>query len=176
MKNSQPVKRIYLGKIIFAVIILLAVTAITVYCCITLSRRDEVIIKERLHTLADDLSKSAKESTATALLKVKGISGAFAYPMTLAMDNYAQGSYDHERLLSSAGRYRTMISTVQVTASDIIVEIAGKDRAKVYFSGRFAGTLKNGINDTIIKDIEADLIKLDGKWLIKSIKFRNVLH
>lgn len=176
MKKSKPPRRIYLGKIIFFAVILLAVLAAAAYWGINVSKRDEVLIKEHLNTLANDLSKSDKESTATALLKVKGIAGAFADPMTLTMDQYAMGSYDHERLFASVTRYRSMIGKAQVSATDIIVKLIDKEHAEVYFSGKFAGELKNGMSDTIIKDIEAELVKIDGKWLIKSMKFRNILH
>ena len=176
MKNPVGCKRISPVKAVFSAVILLAAAAAVVCCCINIAKRDEVLIRERLHTLAGDLSKSDRESTASALIKVKGIAGAFTNPMTMAMDNYASGSYDHERLLASAGRYRSMIAASQVAAADITVEMIGKDRAKVYFTGRFSGTLKNGMSDTIIKDIEAELIKTDGRWLIGSMKFRNVLH
>ncbi len=80
------------------------------------------------------------------------------------------------RLLASVGRYRAMVGKAQVSAADIIVEIISKERAQVHFSGRFAGELKNGISNNIIKDIEAEFIKIDGRWLIKSMIFRNVLH
>ncbi|MBO5923576.1 MAG: hypothetical protein J6Q81_03595 [Lentisphaeria bacterium] len=176
MKQSRPPKQVYLGKYIFSAIVLLAILAGFLYFGIGLSKRDEVLIKERLTTLAGDMSKSDKESTATALLKVKGIAGAFADPMTLAMDHYAAGKFDKERLFSSVTRYRTMIGKARVSASDIIVKITDKEHAEVNFSGKFSGELKNGMSDTIIKDIEAELVKIDGKWLIKSMKFRNVLH
>ena len=176
MKKAQAVRRIYLGKYLFTAAVLLAAAAALLYWKIGLSQRDEVLIREHLHTLANNMSKSDGESTAAALLKVKGIAGAFADPMTLAMAHYAAGEFDKERLLSSAGRYRTMIGKAQVSASDITVEFTGKTQAKVYFSGKFSGVLKNGMSDTIIKDIEANLIKTDGKWLIKSMKFSDVLH
>lgn len=173
---KKPLKKMYFGKYIFAVLLLLALAAGAWYWYSSAEKRDEAIIAKLIDTLAADLSKNHKESTATALLKVKGIAGAFTDPMTLAMDRYAAGSYDRDRLLSSIGRYRTMIAQANVTASDITVEMTGKNSARAYFSGRFAGELKNSMSDTIVKDIEAELIKLDGRWLIRSMKFRNVLH
>ena len=173
---KKAAKRIYLGKYIVLALLLLAAAAGGLYWYMTAEKRDEVLIKNMLNTLAEDLSKSDKESTATALLKVKGVAGVFADPMIFGMDRYAAGSYDRDRLLSSIGRYRTLIGKAEVTASDIIVEMQGKNQAKASFSGRFSGSLKNGMSDTIVKDIEAEFIKTDGKWLIRSMKFRNVLH
>ena len=165
-----------MGKYIFALLLLPAVVIGALYWYSAAGKRDEVLIGSLIDTLATDLSKNKQESPATALLKVKGIAGAFADPMTFSMDHYAFGSYDRDRLLSSIGRYRTMVGQAAVTASDITVEIIEKNRAKVYFSGRFAGELKNGMSDTIVKDIEAESVKIDGRWLIKSMKFRSVLH
>ena len=172
---KKPHKKIYLGKYIFTVLLLLAAAGVWYWYAVA-GKSDEALIGKAIAALASDLSKNKQESTATALLKVKGIAGAFADPMTLGMDQYAFGSYDRERLLASIGRYRAMISRAEVTASDITVEMLDKEHAKVYFSGRFAGELKNGMSDTIVKDIEAESVKIDGKWLIKSMKFRSVLH
>ena len=172
---KKPHKKIYIGKYIFFLLLLLSAIGAWYWYAVA-GKSDEALIGKVITTLANDLSKNKQESTATALLKVKGIAGAFADPMTLAMAHYAAGEFDKERLLSSAGRYRAMIGKAQVSASDITVEITGKTQAKVYFSGKFSGVLKNGMSDSVIKDIEANLIKIDGKWLIKSMKFSNVLH
>ncbi len=176
MVKSAPPKRVYIGKYLVLAAVLAATLAALLYWYITAEKRDEMLIKNVLTTLAADLSKSPSESTAAALLKVKGVAGAFAEPMTLAMDHYAAGSYDHERLLSSVGRYRAMVKQAAVTTSDITVELSDKTHARVYFSGRFSGELKSGMSDTIVKDIEAEFIKTNKHWRIKSMKFRNVLH
>lgn len=174
--KSAPPKRVYIGKYLVLAAVLATALAALIYWYTAAEKRDEVRIKNVLTTLAADLSKTPSESTATALLKVKSIAGAFADPMTFAMDQYAAGSYDHDRLLSSVGRYRTMVKQAAVTASDITVELPEKTHAKVYFSGRFSGELKSGMSDTIVKDIEAEFIKINKHWRIKSMKFRNVLH
>ncbi|MBR2357276.1 MAG: hypothetical protein IKA65_04540 [Lentisphaeria bacterium] len=173
---KTAVKRIYIGKYLVLGFIALLVLGFVIYYAANASKRDEVRIKNVLTDLAGNLSKTPQESTATALLKVKSIAGAFDCPMTFGMDHYAAGSYDSDRLFASVGRYRTLIKKANVTASDISVELLDKTRAKVFFSGRFAGELKNGMSDTIIKDIEAEFIKINKHWRIKSMKFRNVLH
>ena len=131
MVKSAPPKRVYIGKYLVLAAVLAATLAALLYWYITAEKRDEMLIKNVLTTLAADLSKSPSESTAAALLKVKGVAGAFAEPMTLAMDHYAAGSYDHERLLSSVGRYRAMVKQAAVTTSDITVELSDKTHAKV---------------------------------------------
>jgi len=169
-------KRIYIGKyLLITGVVLLALAAYLIWN-LTQERRDEVRIKNLLYTLSADLSKTSDESAATALLKVRGVTGAFADPMLFAMDHYAQGSYDRERLLASVTRYRTTIAQAQVTADDVVIKITAPEAASGYFSGKFSGTLKNGMSDKIIKDIDVEFIKIDGKWKIKSLKFSNVLH
>ena len=65
---KKAAKRIYLGKYIVLALLLLAAAAGGLYWYMTMEKRDEVLIKNMLNTLAEDLSKSDKESTATALL------------------------------------------------------------------------------------------------------------
>ena len=139
-------------------------------------KRDEAAIKSLVAGLADNLSKTETESTASALIKVKAVADAFDDPMTLAMDKYAFGDYDRDRLLASMGRYRALVKSAKVSASDIRITITEKEKANGTFAGRFEGTLKSGPGDVIIKDIDAEFVKTDGRWKIKSLKFTNVLH
>ena len=46
MKKSQPVKKIYLGKIIFFAVILLALLTAVAYLSINSAKRDETLIKD----------------------------------------------------------------------------------------------------------------------------------
>lgn len=169
-------KRIYLGKWIVLLVVILAVGGYFLYWHLTAEKRDEAKIAMLVTSLAENLSKSDKESTATALLKVKAVADAFASPMSLAMDKYAFGEYDRDRLLASMGRYRALVKQAAVTAADIKITITAPDQAAGYFSGRFEGSLKSGPGDVIIKDIDAEFVKIDGRWKIKSLKFTNVLH
>ena len=169
-------KRIYIGKYLLLAIVILLSTAAGLFWYFSQEKRDEAQIRNLLHSLTENLSKSPDESAAAALLKVKTITGALADPMLFAMDHYAQGSYDRERILSSVTRYRTMIKTAKVSADDIVITVNSDSTATGFFSGKFVGELKNGMSDKIIKDIDAEFVKIDGKWKIKSLKFTNILH
>lgn len=169
-------KRLYLGKYIVLAVIALSVGCAVPFWYLSQEKRDEYLIKDLIRTLAENLSRTPEESTATALLKVKSIADAFTDPMSCAMGQYAAGEFDRERLIGSLTRYRAMVGKAVVSAGDITLEVTGKMSARVYFSGSFSGTLKSGMHDRIVKDIDAELVKLDGRWKIKQIKFTNVLH
>ena len=168
--------RINLGQIIVIIMLVLAGAGAFIFGYTLEDRRDEAEIKSLVTGLAENLSKTENESTASALIKVKAVADAFADPMTLAMDKYAFGDYDRERLLASMGRYRALVKSAKVSASDIRITIAEKEKASGTFAGRFEGTLKSGPGDVIIKDIDAEFVKTEGRWKIKSLKFTNVLH
>lgn len=171
--SKQPVN---LARLIIIALLVLAGAGAFLFGYRWAEKRDEAQITESLTSLAVNLSKTESESTAAALLKVKAVADAFADPMSLAMDRYAFGDYDRDRLLASMGRYRALVRTAQVSASDIRVTLTAADKAAATFSGRFEGSLKSGPGDVIIKDIDAEFVKIDGRWKIKSLKFTNVLH
>ena len=169
-------QRINLGQIIVIAMLALAGAGAFLFGYTLEDKRDEAAIKSLVTGLADNLSKTETESTASALIKVKAVADAFADPMTLEMDKYAFGDYDRDRLLASIGRYRALVGSAKVTASDIRITITAKEKANGTFAGRFEGTLKSGPGDVIVKDIDAEFVKIDGRWKIKSLKFTNVLH
>ena len=168
--------RINLGQIIVITMLVLAGAGAFLFGYTLEERRDEAEIKSLVSGLADNLTQTETESTASALIKVKAVADAFADPMTLAMDKYAFGDYDRDRLLASMGRYRALVKSAKVSASDIRITITEKEKANGTFAGRFEGTLKSGPGDVIIKDIDAEFVKTEGRWKIKSLKFTNVLH
>ena len=144
-------KRIYIGKYLLLVALLRAGGIVAAVWHFTQEKRDEVRIQKLLYALADDLSKNPTESAATALLKVKAVTGAFAEPLLLSMDNYAQGSFDRERLLANVSRYRTMIAQAQVTIDDVNIKISGgnvgesaQKTASIYGGGYGSGTTITG--------------------------------
>ena len=167
---------INLARVIMIAILVLAGAGAFLFGYRWAEKRDEAQITELLTTLAANLSKTESESTAAALLKVKAVADVFADPMSLAMDKYAFGDYDRDRLLASMGRYRALVRTARVSASDIRITITASDKANGTFAGKFDGSLKSGPGDVIIKDIDAEFVKIDGRWKIKSLKFTNVLH
>ena len=90
--------RINLGQIIVITMLVLAGAGAFLFGYTLEERRDEAAIKSLVTGLADNLSKTETESTASALIKVKAVADAFADPMTLAMDKYAFGDYDRDRV------------------------------------------------------------------------------
>ncbi len=169
-------KRLYIGKYLLLSAVLLLAGSFALFYYLNAEKRDEAKIRTLLHTLADDLSKNPQESAASSLLKIKSISNAFTDPASVSMDKYASGEFSNEQIISYAGKYRSLLRSAEVSVSDMQISIKDKTSANGFFSGRFSGKSKSGMSDTIVKDIEAVFVKQDGKWLIKSIKFSNVLH
>ena len=169
-------KRVYVGKYLLAAVLLLSAAAAFMWRYWSNNNSPETQIRLLLTELAGNLSKTPQESTATALVKVKSIADAFANPVDVAMDQYAFGKYDREKILSSLGRYRALIGSAVVMADDINIKITGPGTACGSFSGKFSGTLKSGSSEKLIRDVDVELIALDGKWKIKTLKFTKVLH
>lgn len=169
-------KRIYVGKYLLAAVLLVAAAAAFVWRYGSNNNSPEMQIRLLLTELAGNLSKAPQESTATAMIKVKSIADAFADPVDVAMDRYAFGKYDREKMLSSLGRYRALVGSAVVAVDDINIEVTGPGTASCSFSGKFSGTLKSGSSEKLIRDVDVELIAIDGNWKIKKLKFTKVLH
>ncbi len=167
--------RVYLGKYLATAALLLLAAGLAVWFFYD-SDSDETKIRRTVDQLAQALSKTPGESAATALLKVQTIVNSFEAPVDVAMGEYALGTYDAERLAASAGQYRTYIARATVSADDFEITRTAPDRAHGFFSGKFSGESKNGLTHTEVQDIEVTLVKIDGRWKIKNIRFRKVLH
>ena len=174
--RKKTPQKIYLGKYIVPAILLTVCTLSVLSWYWGREKRDEILIRSLIGELAEDLSKTPQESTTQSLLKVKNIADAFNSPADIVMDIYAAGSFDSEQLFNHATRYRTMLQTASVSVDNINITVIDENNASGYFSGSFSGTTKNGLSDRIVKDIEVDLIKVNNKWKIKSLKFSNVLR
>ncbi len=169
-------KRIYIGKYLLFGILLLAGGISWLVWHFSADKRDEVKIRKVIYALAADLSKNNNESAAVALLKVKNVVNVFTDPVELAMDQYAYGPYDHDRLLSSVGRYRALLEEAEISVQDLQLEIIGDNQARGSFAGRFDGKTKSSMSEVIIKDVDIELVKIKNSWKIRSMRFIGVLH
>lgn len=169
-------KKLYIGKYIPMILLLISALTLGSIWLFTREKRDEAKLLDTLETLAEDLSKNPNESAAAALIKVKSAASAFAYPADIAMGKYVAGSYDEEKMLASIGRYRSFIKTAKISVNDPEIITIQENYAQIIFSGKFSGTTKNSLSETVINDVTVDFIRLNGQWKIKSARFSQVLH
>ena len=167
--------KIYIGKYVFLAVIIMLAAAAVLPLILKHAQSDEAKAMKVLTLLAQNLSKNADESTASALIKVKSAASAFAYPATIAMDKYISGTYDEEAMLSTIGRYRSFIKNAHLSINDPEIKMQN-DHAQITFSGKFSGTTKKALSETIVQDVTVDFIKLDGQWKIKNVRFSKVLR
>lgn len=169
-------KRIYIGKYIVLALLILAVAGGIFYWKYTRDHRDEVQIRKLIAELAQSLNKNSEESAAVAILKVKGIADSFVAPVDLQFGQYSTGTLDQEELLARAGRYRTMLADARVAVSDLVIVMQSPTQARLEFAGSFNGSTKNGMSHSVVKDIDGIAVKIDDRWKIKKLSFRDVLH
>ena len=169
-------KKIYIGKYLLVVFLLLCGLITYFIWYFTGHSRDEVLIEKLLSGLCEDMSKHPGENPAMALVQIKSAAGAFAYPVTLCMDKYINGSFDEETVIAYAGRLRAMLKEAEFQYSDLHLELLSPESARGFFSGSFEGCNKSGFFERIVKEVSIEFVKIDGQWKIKKVSFVNVLH
>ena len=169
-------KKVYIGKYLVLAAILLLTAGGALYWYLTQEKRDEAKIIRHLQTLASDLNKSPDENPAVTLVKLKSCSEAFDFPCTVTFGNSQNGEYDKEAFTSSLGRFRALFKDMQISISDIQVELIDPNNARALFAGYYTLQSKLGSRHSDSNDVTAELVKGDRGWLIKSLHFSKVLH
>ena len=67
-----------------------------------------------------------------------------------------------------------MFNTLSLDFNDIELEING-DTAKAFFTAVFTGSPKNSEPIREIRELEASLRKVDGKWIFESFRVQNII-
>ena len=88
--------------------------------------------------------------------------------------SWLNGDYSPELITANAFRARQMFNTLSLDFNDIELEING-DTAKAFFTAVFTGSPKNCEPIREIRELEAGLRKVDGKWIFESFKVQNII-
>ena len=166
--------RLDLRHLIALVLVLLAAAA--VWWIWFRPETDEARIRRLFGELAESLCRDPSESTPTGLLKSRSVAETFTDPVEVTLDEYATGKLTQEQVLSHAMQYRAFLETANVSVSDLRITVTAPDRALCTFAGRFVGRSKSGASHREVRDLSAELVKVNNEWKIKSIQFEKVLH
>lgn len=138
---------------------------------------EESIIRGRFRELSEAVEKKGPEGGIRAVATAQGLGNFFAERTSVDVDglSWLNGTYSPELIVSNAFRARQMFNKLSLEFNDIELEIGG-ETAKAFFTAVFDADLKNRDPVREIRELEAGLRKVDGKWIFESFRVRNIIQ
>jgi len=128
-------------------------------------------IRAQLDTLCQLVSKPADEKALQAALKGHALPPLFANPVEIRGDaGPVAGVHTPTGLASLIVSGRATLHTIDLTTTDLTVEIRSPGEADISFTGRVkAGT------DVTYRQIAAHLRRVEGTWVFSTFNVVNVM-
>ncbi len=138
---------------------------------------DEAKIKKQFQILAESASKAGEETAATLYLKSASLSALFDDHCSLDVaHSFVSGSYTPEEVSSKMVQAHKLFETATMKIYNLTVRMDGENKASAIFTLRFTGKSKNGASFDETREIEASLIRKEGKWLFCAFKIAQVIE
>ena len=135
-------------------------------------KKDELsLVKAQIGSLAAEASKqSQQEAPLTSAAKAQALAGLFAETCEVKIDGVPiSGVFRRDEIPGHAMLVRGHFQKALFTIHDLDAELATELTAKASFTIMLVGTLGNGESVREVRDINAQLVKADGKWRISSL-------
>jgi hypothetical protein len=157
-------------KIIIRIVLLAALTALSIWLWTVLFPSPETVIRKRLTELARTVSSSANESELTRLAAARSVAGFFAANVELNVDlpELGQRTMDREEITQVALMARSRAGGVQVKFPDINITVAPDKQSAV--ADLTVETNVSGERDSVVQEMKFTLRKTDGQWLITRVE------
>lgn len=134
-------------------------------------------VKKQLRLLAEYVSKDPGEKNLVMLFKTQNLPSLFAEQCDLEIaGSQLSGSYTPEEIMSHVVRGRMQFSKLSLNFYDIAVEYPGKTTARAEMTAKLAGTVDKNKAVEEVREIQAELKLVDGKWLFSKFKVVEVLE
>ena len=170
-------------NLIYAAIVLLLAVAggVIFYLC---RDTDEKQLRRMLDELCEIVSKSSGENHAVSGFKANRADKVFAQRCEIKFGRTLfDGTYTPTELGASIMRFKALFQHLNVSYSDFVTAIGspgpdGKKRAKVFFTGRCSGVLKNSSSEKVdeIRDLNGLAVKDEKGWRIVALDIVKVLE
>lgn len=159
----------------FAVLFL---AAIVTGVCFFFSGNEDAKIRREFNELSETVRKNGNEGMLTALEKAKTASKFFDDYCTLRLDRVPQGVgvMSRDNVASNTAMLRKYFNTMQISFYDmaVLVDPNGKE-AQASFTAVFKGS-GSGRSLEEPREMDAKLVKKNGRWLIRTLAFREVIR
>jgi hypothetical protein len=135
-------------------------------------------IRAQLETLCRLVSKQADEKGVQAALKGRALPPLFAHPVEIRGDaGPVAGVHTPTGLASLIASGRAGLHTIDLTTTDLTVEIRSPGEADISFTGRLRvnASPAGGGADVTYRQIAAHLRNVDGAWVFSTFNVVNVM-
>ena len=149
-------------------VLLLAALAVGAYF-LFFAEKEDARIRRGFNELSETVRKNGNEGMLVALEKAKTASKFFDDYCTLRLDQIPQG-------VGVMSRDNVASNTARISFYDmaVLVDPGGKE-AQVTFTAVFKGS-GAGRSLEEPREMDAELVKKNGRWLIRTLAFREVIR
>lgn len=162
-------------KRIFIVVIFVGVVTGSLW--FWLGSSDDKKIRKQFAKLAENVTKEPKEGNILMVCKMQVLGTLFATPCDIDIPgSHLSGTYSPEEILSNVSRARMRFSSLKLEIYDVKVNITGENTANAVFTARLSGVVNNDKSADEIRELDAVMEKIDGKWIFSSFKVVDVLE
>lgn len=158
-------------------VLLLAALAVGAYF-LFFAEKEDAKIRREFNELSETVRKNGNEGMLVALEKAKTASKFFDDYCTLRLDQIPQGVgvMSRDNVASNTALLRKYFNTMRISFYDmaVLVDPGGKE-AQVTFTAVFKGS-GAGRSLEEPREMDAELVKKNGRWLIRTLAFREVIR
>ena len=134
----------------------------------------EARIEAQLRTLCERVGRKADEKAAQTALKSLSLSSLFANPVEIRGEaGPVAGRHAPRDLAALILRYRVASGTVDLSYTDLSVEVQSPEEASARFTARLRGG-SDGPGDTY-REVTARLRRVEDEWVFSQFNVVNVM-
>lgn len=159
------------------VILVLLIGIVAGFLWFWIGNSEDKKIRKQFAKLAENVTKEPGEGNISMVRKMQWLGSLFANSCDIDIPkSYLSGTYSPKDIVSNATRARMGFSSLKLEFYDIKINLTGKNTANVVFTGRLSGVVNNDKSADEIRELDAVIKKIDGKWLFSSFKVVEVLE
>ncbi len=137
---------------------------------------DEAQIRRSFAGLCGAVDKSSGSGFPASVASVKSLEKFLAEEVTIDADEKIDsGIFSRTQLVSRIFYAREYFQYFTVTFHDMDISADGRT-ARVYAAAMLSGALNNGSRIREVREIAAELVKVNRQWLFSSFEIRKVLE
>ena len=163
-------------KIVLLVIAATVIAAVGYFVFRSPNESQQII--NRLNQLTSRISKNSGEGPVTMALKHQAIMGLIDSQCTVFIkEAMLAGDFTPEGFAAQMTRSRSMFKSIKGSVDYCEVQLnADQTEATISFAIRVIAELKSGRKMDEVRDLQATVRKVDGKWLFSGFEIRQVLE
>lgn len=163
-------------KIVFRLILLVALVALGVWLWTIFFPGPEKIIRQRLDKVAKEASFTANEGALARLGAAQSLAGYFSTNAEVHVDTREAGQHDligRQQIMQTVVAAQSVLGSMNVKFLDVVITVASDKQSAT--ADLTVDANVSGQPDSIVQQLKITLQKIDGQWLITRVTTVRVL-